>query len=307
MKQLTPYVSIICVCLTASLVQAQDARMVDVDGHQMHVLTIGLENAESGSPVVVFEAGGGGGLATWGSVVHDVADFAPVVAYDRAGLRESEPDGQLPTPRHVAENLHALLEQVGAEPPYVLVGHSLGGSYIRMFTGIYPEDVAGLVYVDPTTILTEQESKARDEAMGLSAEDAQRSREMGQRDFMADFQGPPGVRAEAEVIFQLVNTYGAVFHSLPPMPDIPVTVLMTDRFNPVLWTEMSRYGQLDCEPRECHARFIALRMELLSNLAHEVTNGTLTLATNSGHFIQIDDPDLVYWSIHQVVNASVLN
>ena len=117
-------------------VEAQGLRNVEVDGHRMRVRTTGIENAEPGAPIVVFEAGAGGGLATWGSVVEDVANFAPVVAYDRAGLRRSEWDGQLPTPRHVAENLHALLEQVGAQPPYVLVGHSPGGRYIWMFTGM---------------------------------------------------------------------------------------------------------------------------------------------------------------------------
>ena len=176
MKRLALSVFVICVCATSSLAQAQDTRMVEVDGHQMHVMTIGLENDQSGSPVVVFEAGLGLRLATWGSVVSDVADFAPVVAYDRAGVGQSEPDGEQPTPRHVAENLHALLEQVGAEPPYVLVGHSLGGLLIRMFVGMYPEDVAGLVYVDPTMITTEEDQRALEEALGISREDAQRAR-----------------------------------------------------------------------------------------------------------------------------------
>ena len=143
MKQLTLSASVICVCLTASLAQAQDTRMVEVDGHQMQVRTSGIGNAGPGTPVVVFEAGGAQNLTTWRSVFEDVADFAAVVAYDRAGRGGSEPDGEPQTSRHVAENLHALLEELGAEPPYVLVGHSFGGLVIRMFTGMYPEDVAG--------------------------------------------------------------------------------------------------------------------------------------------------------------------
>ena len=138
MKRLALSVFVICVCATPSPAQAQNARMVDVDGHQMRVRTAGIENAGPAAPVVVFEAGGTQGLTTWRSVFQDVAEFAAVVAYDRAGTHGSESDGELPTPRHVAENLHTLLEQVGAEPPYVLVGHSLGGLYIRMFTGMYP-------------------------------------------------------------------------------------------------------------------------------------------------------------------------
>ena len=145
MKHLTLHASVIGACLIAALAQAQEPRMVEVDGHRMRVRTSGIENAGPGTPVVVFEAGGGQNLTTWRSVFEDVADFAAVVAYDRAGRGGSEPDRERQTPRHVAENLHALLEELGAEPPYVLVGHSFGGLVIRMFTGMYPEDVSGVV------------------------------------------------------------------------------------------------------------------------------------------------------------------
>ena len=305
MKKLTLSVTVVCVCVTASLVQAQNVRRVEVNGHQMRVRTSWLENAGGpGAPVVVFEAGGGGGLASWGSVLRQVTDFAAVVAYDRAGSFGSESDGELPTPRHVAENLHALLEQVGAEPPYVLVGHSLGGPYIRMFTGMYPEDVAGLVYIDPTNIVTEQDQRALDEAMGLSPGDYQRLLESS-LESVADAQVPAGVRDETEVIMELMNTHFADFHSLPPVPDVPVTVLMAARFEPSQWVMMSRDVQLNCEPRECHARTMQVRMNMLSAVAQEVTNGTLAVVTNSGHIMQTDDPDLVVWAIRRVVNASV--
>ena len=285
-------------------VQAQGLRNVEVDGRRMRVRTTGIENAEPGAPIVVFEAGAGGGLATWGSVVQDVADFAPVVAYDRAGLFGSESDGELPTPRHVAENLHALLEQVGAEPPYVLVGQSLGGPYIRMFTGMYPDNVAGLVYVDPTNIVTEEDQRALDEAMGLPPGGARLVQELALQD-LADTQLPAGLLAENEVITELRDTYFAEFHSLPPVPDVPVTVLMAAEFEPSRWAMASRAAQLSCEPRECHARTVQVRMEMLSAVAQEVTNGTLGVVTNSGHIMQTDDPDLVVWAIRRVVDASV--
>ncbi len=303
MKRLALSVSLICICLTASLVQAQNVRRVEVDGHQMRVRTSWLENAGGpGGPVVVFEAGAGGGLATWGSVLGDVTDFAAVVAYDRAGLGGSESDGELPTPRHVAENLHELLEQVGAEPPYVLVGHSLGGPYIRMFTGIYPDDVAGLVYVDPTPIVTEQDQRALDEAQGLSPEDSRRARETA---FESLTDAPAGLRAEVEAVIQLLDSNFAEFHSLPPVPDIPVAVLMAAEFNPSQWVMAARQAELSCEPRECHARTVQVRTDMLSAVVQEVTNGTLTVVTNSGHFIQTDDPDLVVWAIRRVVDASL--
>ena len=308
MKRLALSMALTFVCTvvwtTASLAQSLQRRTVEVGGHDMRVSTAGLEDAEPGAPIVVFEAGGGGGLGNWGSVVEDVADFAPVVAYDRAGTRASQSDGELPTPRHVAENLHALLEELGAEPPYVLVGHSLGGPYIRMFTGMYPDDVGGLVYVDPTNIATEEDQKALDEAMGLSPGGRQRSLERT-RESLANTQVPEGIRAETEVVIELLETHFAEFHSLPPVPDIPVTVLMAAEFNPSQWAMAAREDPLTCEPRECHARSIQVRMEMLSDVAHEVTNGTLTVVTNSGHFIQTDDPDLVVWAIRRVVGTIV--
>ena len=256
-----------------------------------------LENDQSGSPVVVFEAGLGVRLATWGSVVSDVADFATVVAYDRAGIGQSESDGQLPTSPHVAENLHALLEQVGAEPPYVLVGHSLGGAHIRMFTGMYPEDVAGLVYVDPTMITTDEDQRALEEALGLSREDAQRARQR--------YRESAPVSGEMAVTSEFGDARFAEFHALPPVPDVPVRVLVLDLFNARAWTYASSRTQLNCEPRECHSRLQRVKTEIKSRLVQGVTNGTVTVTENSGHFIHRDEPRLVIQAIREVVDARV--
>ena len=251
MKRLALSVFVICVCATTSLVQAQATPMVDVDGHRMRVRTSRVGSAIPGPPVVVFEAGNGGGLEVWRSVFAGVADFAAVVAYDRAGMRGSESDGELPTPRHVAENLHALLDRLGAEPPYVLVGHSLGGPFIRMFTGMYPEHVGGLVYVDPTAILTEEDLRAYNEARGFD-EDEARVRKENLRQRLADPQLSPWTRVSQE----LRHSNFAEFHSLPPVPDVPVSVLISGRFDARRFPPLPDSSAIKfyCEPRECHAR-----------------------------------------------------
>ena len=100
-------------------------------------------------PVVVFENGMGMGLGNWHVVMEEIAKTAPVFAYDRSGVEKSETVFQLPTVRRVADNLKALLSGLNIAPPYVLVGHSMGGVYIRGYAGLYPDDVAGLVFVDP--------------------------------------------------------------------------------------------------------------------------------------------------------------
>ena len=205
------------------------------------------------------------------------------------------------------DTLHALLEQLDARPPYVLVGHSLGGPFIRMFTGLYAEEVAGLVYVDPTDMPTEEDMIALVQATGIAAEEAPRfievTRQAGLESF-AQIQLPPALRADAEVALELVDTHFADFRGLPPVPDVPVVILMASRFLAAQWGQVpAGFGPRSCEPRACHDAAVRLRMGLLSAQAREVTNGTFVLATDTGHNVQREDPDLVIWAIRRVLEA----
>jgi pimeloyl-ACP methyl ester carboxylesterase len=119
-------------------------RLIDIGGRHMQIDCRG-----SGAPTVVFEAG----LDTMGSLswsaVHDaVAATTRACAYSRAGVMWSEPRAGKFEPDDVAHDLHALLLADGERGPFVMVGHSLGGPYIMNFTRLYPQDVAGLVFVD---------------------------------------------------------------------------------------------------------------------------------------------------------------
>jgi pimeloyl-ACP methyl ester carboxylesterase len=129
-------------------------RFVDIDGRRVRVRTLGVESSNQGT-LVVFEAGASNSLGVWDRVLPEVAAFAPTLAYDRAGLGESEWDDQPPTPQHVADRLRRVLASTDAKPPYVLVGYSWGGILIRYFAGLHPSEVAGLVFVDPAPLVTE--------------------------------------------------------------------------------------------------------------------------------------------------------
>jgi len=119
---------------------------VAVDGRSIRMLVSGR-----GEATVVFETGAGGLLAHWGKVQPDVSRFARTVSYDRAGGLGLSDDGPRPRDgRHIAAELRRALVSAGIAPPYILVGASLGGPYIRIFVGMYPDDVAGMVLVDPT-------------------------------------------------------------------------------------------------------------------------------------------------------------
>jgi pimeloyl-ACP methyl ester carboxylesterase len=99
-------------------------------------------------PTVVLEAGMDDTSRVWKSVQPEVAHFARVCSYDRAGLGNSEPSARPQTADQIVEGLHAWLLEARIQPPYILVGHSIGGIYIRRFEKRYPEHVAGMVFVD---------------------------------------------------------------------------------------------------------------------------------------------------------------
>lgn len=118
-----------------------------VDGQNLHVETLGDRG-----PGVVFESGLGADSHAWDKVAGPISAFGRVILYDRAGLGQSQPlfAPDPVTAETVATRLHAVLDAVGVPPPWVLVGHSLGGLYLQMFARTYPADVAGLVLLDST-------------------------------------------------------------------------------------------------------------------------------------------------------------
>lgn len=104
----------------------------------------------SGSPVVVLQAGFGDSKETWSRIIPDLARDHTVFAYDRPGTGASPPTDAPRDPCSIAAELRARLGAAGLKPPYVLVGHSLGGLYQYVYAKLYPADVAGFVLVDPT-------------------------------------------------------------------------------------------------------------------------------------------------------------
>jgi len=118
-------------------------RLVEVDGCRMH-----LQSSGKGEPTVVLESGLGGMSSAWGWIQPETAKFCRVVSYDRAGLGWSGPDPAPKSAALAARRLRTLLERAGVRPPYLLVGHSMGGLFVRVFAGLFPGEVAGMVLLD---------------------------------------------------------------------------------------------------------------------------------------------------------------
>lgn len=121
-------------------------KRIDIGGRRLYALIQG--ERRTGQPLVVMEAGHGDWSKCWKNVQPEVACFARVLSYDRAGSGWSDP-GPLPrSPEAMVRDLHALLAALGEPGPYLLVGHSLGAPLARLFYAHYPGEVAGMVWVD---------------------------------------------------------------------------------------------------------------------------------------------------------------
>ena len=117
--------------------------LIVVGGRQMHLLCQG-----QGSPAVILESGIPGTSLGWVSVMEDIASFARVCAYDRAGYGWSEAGPEPRTISNITRELRDLLRTARVDPPYVLAGHSFGGLVVQLYASRFPNEVAGMVLVD---------------------------------------------------------------------------------------------------------------------------------------------------------------
>src|ERR671916_433773 len=109
--------------------------LVDVGGYSLHLYYTG----EPRAPTVVMDSGLGGTVLDWQLVQPEVAKFARVCTYDRAGMGWSETGTQPRASRQIIKELHTLLGNAGVEGPFVLVGHSFGGTNMQVHASQYPD------------------------------------------------------------------------------------------------------------------------------------------------------------------------
>jgi pimeloyl-ACP methyl ester carboxylesterase len=121
-------------------------RLVALGTHRLHVLESG---ERSGAPTVLLEAGLMSTILSWSNLQQELSRSFRVVSYDRAGLGWSELGPMPRTSDRIVDELRELLRRAGIAPPYVLVGHSFAGLTMPLFAARFPEEIAGMVLVDP--------------------------------------------------------------------------------------------------------------------------------------------------------------
>lgn len=227
----------------------------------------------------MLEAGAGATLETWNPVFDELAKLAPVIAYDRFGLGESGADPKTPTlPRNV-ETLHDVARML-APPPYVLVGHSLGGVIVRGFSAMYPGETAGAVYLD----VPDFEATREERASVLSGEARQRALAPPQLPEI-----PADTPAKLRPVFQqLLIEMRDDFPSARTWkqpPNVPVGVIVTARADRL---------------RGDGAAMVKLQIKHQSEWALLSPNSVFTIAGHTGHQVHRDDPALVVSTIRHV-------
>jgi pimeloyl-ACP methyl ester carboxylesterase len=242
--------------------------LVDVGGYKLYYSCSG-----EGSPVVVMDAGLGETSSTWSGVRPELAGFTRVCVYDRAGLGRSEKG---PTPRtamQIARELHTLLGNAKISGPYVVVGHSQGGLNMLMFAELYKSDVAGIVSVDgaPPDIGARYQAVVTPEQFKQYQELVAQNRE--------------------GLTYDDIRVSGEQVQAAAPLPDVPLIVLRhgTVLQHPAGWP-VTAVEQAWREGQEA--------------LAKSTPQGKVVVAQSSGHFIQVDQPQLIVDSVKEVVDKA---
>ncbi len=293
-------------------------KLVDVGGYRLHINCQG-----QGGPTVVMESGNGNFSLNWGRVPREAAKFTRVCTYDRAGLGWSDRSRRPRTAHNLVEDLHTLLERSGVEPPYVLVGHSLGGMLMRLYAHEHPDHVVGMVLVDSsheeqmlrTPKAIQRLARRADKLMSgilrlmqlliasgtlalvpklfprqMSSMAAEEDRDAFRGVVSADIKNLVTMQEEIAVAPDHSAAIRAVH--IASLGDLPLIVLSHGKAQhmPGLSAEVDR-------------EFEQTWLQMQCELAQQSSRGKRIVAEQSGHYIQLDQPELVISAIREVVET----
>jgi pimeloyl-ACP methyl ester carboxylesterase len=229
-----------------------------------------LECVGEGAPTIVMETGFGGAHTAWEQVVPELRGANQTCTYDRANVGASD---EAPTPRtsaDVVEDLHGLLEAARISPPYLLVGHSFGGISMRLYASTYPDEVAGLVLVDPTPTTFVDDACAIVDATACES-------------IAAEFEPSRNEGLDIVGSAEALSAAG-------PLPAVPLVVLVADHHSQDAITDPG-----------VQRRFETMWQGRQQELATSVPGGRMELVS-SGHNIHSLHPEAVTEAIRSVLS-----
>jgi pimeloyl-ACP methyl ester carboxylesterase len=293
----------------------QIGRSVDIGGFSLNLHCTG-----QGKTTVVLESGLGIPALGWQLVQPEIAKFASVCSYDRAGYGWSDPGPFPRTSREIARELHTLLENAHVAPPYILVGHSFGGFNVRLFHLLYPGEVVGVVFVDASQ--EDQGLKMRRSMREANAKDLRQLQRMDSIvGFLIDLgiarasmtrsmeieKIPPDLRDEL-IYLQLQRKYVDAMASEENSFEDSVDQVRgagTLDQKPVIVLTAGAFVDIPGVPKEDSGEFFASWVgELQPRLAHLSTRGRQIVLLNSHHLIPFEQPQAIVDAVKEVLAES---
>jgi len=277
-------------------------RLIDIGGRQIHLYCTG-----KGSPTAILEAGAGSFSMDWALVQPAVAQTTRVCSYDRAGYGWSDPGREWDSVTQVASDLETVLNKAGEHPPYVLVGQSMGGLFVRWYQHEHPDQIAGMVLVETYETTAPVNGKqvplytlTKDQLQNNLPPPSSLKKPPLPTEVHPPFDKlPPGLR---EVHLWLERHF---FETLDFNKGPEMMESWRSAFG-VLHQASVRQDSLDALP------LVILTREDVNDderqqqkeLSHLSSRSRWEIAVRSGHFVQLDRPDLVIDSINEVVRSA---
>ena len=273
---------------------------INVNKTNIEIFTAGLENNKMDKPVIVFENGMASKYGNWDTIISQVSKSSAVFSYNRPRIGESENDSIPPTTKHIVENLRKMLLKKDLKPPYLLVGHSFGGAYIRSFASYYPNEIAGLVFVDPIDFTKKKgDGDLPYLEIGLKQHqiDSMFAKPYDKFKEKLFEEMPDFYVQEVKISIQLTADEFKECDS-NPLPDVPVHFIMAGGYP----TTPDDRGETIFDKKKLFRIDQNLKMKRWIALLNPLKYGKFFYCSNSGHFIMKDDPETVITSIKLALN-----
>ena len=255
-----------------------------------------MEQRKAHQPIVILEAGSGESLEIWNAVFEQIADFSPVLSYDRLGLGKSSASEENPTVDTRVKDLEALLAEMKIQPPYILAGNNWGNLLIREFAEDHPREVEGMIYVDPVldTENSEQLSAYLSEN-GLDGEKLVSDYRNFQNLSMANRS--KGNTQEAELFLAMLEENKLIWSS-QAVPKVSSLVILGSRFN-----AFPMMGSLSENSGEFFNLLIESKKEFLDEYTPLHPEYSVLLSSGSMNSLLLQEPTQIAQSVRQVLYA----